>query len=173
MNDERAAASVDDVSTDPVESAQDALDRLARTLFESYKRHRVRDGQPVEYVRFGDQPADLQASSRAQAASLWEKAAALGCAIVPASEAGPNATVLAEVPEDEVECLARAEHDRWVAERAAAGWTYAPVKDVEARTSPFLVPYEELTEEVRDYDRQPVREMPQLLADAGYVLVRL
>src|SRR5687767_8184628 len=37
-----------------------------------------------------------------------------------------------------------AQHDRWMDERKAQGWTWGPRKDPEARTNPALVPYEEL-----------------------------
>lgn len=50
---------------------------------------------------------------------------------------------------------------------AAAG-----VVAVFLRTSPYLVPWEELDEDVREVDRQFVRALPAVLADAGLVLRR-
>lgn len=38
-------------------------------------------------------------------------------------------------------------HTSWSAEKLAAGWTYGPVKDAEAKTHPCLVPFEELPKE--------------------------
>ncbi len=35
-------------------------------------------------------------------------------------------------------------HESWTAEKLAAGWTFGPVKDPEAKTHPCLVPYAEL-----------------------------
>ena len=52
------------------------------------------------------------------------------------------------------------------------GWTFAPVKDADAKTSPYLVPYDELSEEVKDYDREPMRGLVGQLAAAGLALVR-
>lgn len=37
-----------------------------------------------------------------------------------------------------------AQHDAWSADKIAAGWTYGPVKDAEAKTHPCLVPFEKL-----------------------------
>jgi len=35
-------------------------------------------------------------------------------------------------------------HEGWLAEKRAAGWTYGPVKDPEAKLHPCFVPYAEL-----------------------------
>ena len=75
-------------------------------------------------------------------------------------------------PIDEVEFLARVEHDRWVEERTRAGWTYGAEKDVERRVSPYLVGWEELSDEVREYDRAPMREMIALVESAGLAVTR-
>lgn len=38
-------------------------------------------------------------------------------------------------------------HNRWMSYKLREGWRYGPVKDVEAKTHPNLLPYEELSEE--------------------------
>ena len=43
--------------------------------------------------------------------------------------------------EDEIEMLSRYEHDRWVSERIAAGWTYGPDRDDDAKVHDLLVPW--------------------------------
>ncbi|MDE3077117.1 MAG: hypothetical protein KGJ86_17005 [Chloroflexota bacterium] len=40
-------------------------------------------------------------------------------------------------------------HECWMAEKIAAGWAYAPVKDLDAKTHPCLVPYDQLPAEQR------------------------
>ena len=35
-------------------------------------------------------------------------------------------------------------HDEWRADRDAAGWTWGPVKDSDARRHPCLIPYDQL-----------------------------
>lgn len=44
-------------------------------------------------------------------------------------------------------------HLSWTAQKIADGWTYAPVKDPEAKTHPCLVPYDQLppAQLVKDY----------------------
>jgi hypothetical protein len=65
----------------------------------------------------------------------------------------------------EIELLARMEHTRWMAERILAGWTHAPdPKDITRKTSPYLVPWEELAPEIQQYDCDFVVLIPTLLA---------
>jgi hypothetical protein len=45
-----------------------------------------------------------------------------------------------------------AQHDQWMAEKRAAGWSYGPVKDGKKKTHPSLVPYTELPETERRKD---------------------
>ncbi len=150
---------------------EEQLAAMARASFESYKAHRRRDGLPVEYERYEDQPETLRRSGIAQAKGLWDKAALLGYAVVPMGEV-PGEGRIERLSDAEIELLARVEHDRWAAERLADGWVPGPVRDPEAKTTPYLVDYDDLTEEVKDYDRQPMRELVDRLAAAGFALVR-
>jgi hypothetical protein len=66
------------------------------------------------------------------------------------------------------------EHERWVDERRRNGWTYAPgTKNVDKKTSPYMVPWEELREEIKEWDRVTVRGLPAFLAKADFQIVRL
>lgn len=112
---------------------------------------------------------DLRRSTRDQAADIETKLAAISHAAVTAAE---RADTVTELSPDEVKRLARLEHDCWMGERITSGWTLGPTKDVEAKRSPYLVPWEELTEEVRDLDRDTVKRIPQFLAELQSVIVR-
>ncbi|MCZ4557956.1 RyR domain-containing protein [Rhodococcus maanshanensis] len=57
-------------------------------------------------------------------------------------------------------------HEGWAASRLADGWTYAPVKDVEAKTHPCLVPYHQLPAFQRAKDRLFVGIVRALAAEA-------
>lgn len=52
-----------------------------------------------------------------------------------------------------VELLAANNHDIWAAERIDQGWTYGEKRDDGKKETPCLVPYEELPESEKDYDR--------------------
>lgn len=44
------------------------------------------------------------------------------------------------------ERIAENVHDVWAAGRIAEGWTYGEKKDAEKKTTPLLIPYDELPE---------------------------
>lgn len=145
------------------------IESIARSSFARYKRQRMCDGLPIEYERFDDQPETLMESCRSQARDIERKVGLMGCSIVKSGRGVNRVEVFSE---EEVELLARVEHDRWVNERVADGWAYGPVKDVDVKLSPFLVPWEDLSEQVRDYDRRPVRDIIPLLDSVGLAVTR-
>ena len=70
--------------------------------------------------------------------------------------------------------LAEKEHERFVNERVRDGWTYAPPpKDPDRKTSPWLVPWSELPEDMKDIDRDTVRNIPAFLSVAGFEVYEL
>ena len=150
---------------------QSTVERLSRAVFENYREHLRRDGKEVKYERYDDQPEDYKKSCLAQARSYRDKVQLLGYDLVCAEECDETCRVRA-FSDDEVEFLAREEHDRWVEERTRAGWTYGPVKDEERKISPYLVPWSELDDGIREYDRDPVREMIGLVESAGLAIIR-
>jgi hypothetical protein len=74
---------------------------------------------------------------------------------------------------EEVEWLARVEHERWVAQRELSGWQFHAVRDDAKKLHPDMIPYAELAEERKELDRAAVRDLPALLAQAGFALRRL
>ena len=61
------------------------------------------------------------------------------------------------LPDDLVELterLAENAHDVWALGRIGQGWTYGPKRDDDAKTHPDLVPYADLPDKEKEYDRQ-------------------
>lgn len=80
-----------------------------------------------------------------------------------------------ELPEELLELtekLAENVHNVWAAARIAEGWAYGEVKDGGQKTTPLLVPYQELPEEEKEYDRQTALETIKMIRRMGYKLVR-
>ena len=69
--------------------------------------------------------------------------------------------------------MARLEHERWVVERRLAGWLSGPQRDPDHKITPYLVPYDELTDDVKEWDREAVRAIPDVLALAKFEVYRL
>ena len=118
-----------------------------------------------------DLPEALKESNRAQASHIGVMLKAFGCGIIPWADWDAESF---EFAPEEIELLAEMEHKRWVEERLRNDWTYASgTKNIEKKTSPYLVPWDELTEEVKEWDRVTVRGMPGFLARAEFQIVRL
>ena len=147
---------------------------LARAIHEDYVRRQREQGTPPEdnpsMVGWDALAETLRRSNRDQAADIGRKLQAVGCEMAASS---PGEGEPFEFTLEEVELLARMEHERWWRDREADGWTFGPVKDVEKKTSPYLVPYDELTEDVKEMDRDAVRGIPSFLAEVGFVVVRI
>lgn len=67
-----------------------------------------------------------------------------------------------------VEQIAKNVHEVWAQERIKEGWTYGPVRDDVKKTTPCLVPYEELPESEKEYDRLTAFETLKLVVKLGY-----
>lgn len=69
------------------------------------------------------------------------------------------------------EDLARNVHEVWSANRRTDGWTYGPVRDDEKKQHPCLVPYDELPEREKDYDRSTSLETLKFILKSGFSIV--
>lgn len=77
---------------------------------------------------------------------------------------------LPEELEQLAEKIAENVHEVWSAGRMAEGWKYGEKRDDEAKTHPCLVPYEELTEEEKEYDRATSQQTIKLILKLGFEL---
>ena len=142
---------------------------LAKAIHEDYCTQARKNGDTTEtnssLVAWGQLPPKLQSSNLAQADDIPHKLRKLGYEIVDSGGMQPSEIVL---DPDLVEPLAIAEHDRWVAEKMRAGWVYAAKRENGKLHHPLLIPYEDLSVEEKDKDRDAVRNIPKLLGMAGY-----
>jgi len=68
------------------------------------------------------------------------------------------------------EMLARNAHENWAKLRIAEGWHFGPQRDDRQKEHPDLVPYEQLPESERQYDRQTAMESIKALLAMGYTI---
>jgi ryanodine receptor 2 len=67
-----------------------------------------------------------------------------------------------------LEQLAENNHDIWAQQRFRTGWTYGPARNDERKEHPCLVPYQELPESEKVYDRQMASETLKAIIALGY-----
>lgn len=68
------------------------------------------------------------------------------------------------------EQIARNVHDVWAKGRIAEGYTYGPTRDDVKKTNPCLVPYDELPDSEKEYDRRTAMETIALIISLGYTI---
>ena len=79
-----------------------------------------------------------------------------------------------ELPEElkaVAERMAEHVHEVWVAARVAQGWTYGPERNDADKKHPCLIPYAQLPEEEKAYDRETSTETLKFLMVSGFEIV--
>ncbi len=66
------------------------------------------------------------------------------------------------------EKIAENAHDRWAIERQSEGWTYGPKRDDSILETPDMLPYPQLPESEKQYDRIMAEDTLKLLVALGY-----
>lgn len=71
-----------------------------------------------------------------------------------------------------VEEMSKNVHEVWAATRLSQGWTYGEKRNDAEMKHPCLVPYEELSEEEKEYDRNTSVETIKLILKLGFKITR-
>lgn len=142
------------------------LEKLAEAIHDLYNQKQLEryPDKALAHPRFSDLPDALKYSNLRQAQGIEKKLGLVGWEIRSEGSAGE---MVKDIPDEVVEILARYEHDEWMRERIGYGWTYGDEKDTEEKISPYLVPYDDLSEEIKDLDRDTIRNIPALLNKIG------
>lgn len=83
-----------------------------------------------------------------------------------------SSVVLSEELMELKEQIAKNVHEVWAEGRIKEGWVYGEVRDDEKKTTPCLVPYEELSEIEKDYDRNTAFQTLRLIKALGFDIVK-
>lgn len=70
------------------------------------------------------------------------------------------------------EDIAAAVHQQWSKGRIAEGWTYGAERNDSLKKTPCLVPYKDLPEIEKDYDRNTARCVIGTLQELGFIIER-
>jgi hypothetical protein len=71
-----------------------------------------------------------------------------------------------------LEILARNTHEVWSQQKIIEGWKYGTTLSQEEKITPFLVPYKDLPEEIKQYDRNTALETLKLVIELGYNITK-
>jgi hypothetical protein len=160
-----------DAFTEPDFLMQERHDALARSIHDFYLEGRLSEGDRIgsrgsmhEWEDLGETFRD---DNRLVADCYQLKLRDIGARII--ADRGPPLRLDA----DELEELARAEHDRWTAAKLSDGWVHGAQRDDARRVHPDIVAYDALSERIKDLDREQVRVMTRLLASTGARTLRV
>lgn len=83
----------------------------------------------------------------------------------------PKDTSDVELPEELnglIEEMAKNVHEVWAYGRMQQGWSYGEERNDKLKTHPCLIPYEELSEQEREYDRNTALSTLKLISKLGF-----
>ena len=69
------------------------------------------------------------------------------------------------------EKLAENTHDIWAAGRLRDGWQYGPERNDTKKTNPTLMPYDQLPESEKQYDRNTALETLKVILKLGFQII--
>ena len=118
---------------------------------------------------FEELSSHLKIANIRQARSIPKKLNMIGCELANLSD---KREAITEFSDDEVIDLAISEHDEWCEEKIGQGWTYGAERDDSKLIHDCLVPWEDLTPEIQQYDIDPVKNIPSLVDSIGLKIVR-
>ncbi|WP_131744911.1 NAD-binding protein [Frankia sp. Cppng1_Ct_nod] len=160
-------------AAEPDELRNDTLTVLARAIHGQYLIAEQEKGTAIgssESMELWDGlPEDLRTANYRQATGIGAKLNEINAVVVPMTYPTTGFTF----HPDEIDLLARIEHERWCAERRSQGWTFAPIRDNARKRHNLLVNWTELPSEHRAKDTATIRNLPDLLADHGLQILRL
>jgi hypothetical protein len=143
-------------------------EQLARQIHANYckiqkENNNTESGiKTLEWERLSE---EYREANRAQADDIINKLGRFGYGY----DAGDSFfETVKEFPQSNLEAMAVTEHDRWMQQRLSAGWRFAPgPKNEQEKTSPYLVPWDQLEDKVKELDRDAVRGIIPLFERIG------
>lgn len=152
-----------------VEIRTEDVERVAREVHELL-RGSLDGGSPYRAQAYADLDGHIKEANRQQVLRAPALLAELGYRVE--QDDGLTATPAFDLTEEEIERASIAEHEGWMRQKISAGYRFGPVRDDLTRKHPYLVPWEELTDSVRDLDRQRVRLLPWIARELGLRVLR-
>ncbi len=137
------------------------LDELAKFIHSDYlnnldeKTKNNPNKRPTQYP-WDELSNENKNANREQADHIAIKARAIG-------DSSETLEGLRNLSDEQIEILSEMEHNRWWANKALSGHVYGPKKDDSKKIHCDMISYAELSEETKEYDRNTIRNIPELL----------
>jgi hypothetical protein len=139
----------------------DSWERIARLVHEDYVRTWPDPDDPARRPWVELTPFYRESNVR-------QVLTVLGSAVAVGRSWGASATTGAPPSDEQLDEMARREHESWLAHLQRNGWTWAAELDRAARKHPALLPWDQLSDESRAKTREGVTDSLALLETLGY-----
>jgi hypothetical protein len=152
-----------------LETLENSTDgEIAKTIHKRYISGNTHIGKP-QYKPWEELSVHFKLSNISQALDYRNKLELIGCKTDKYDE---SKNPLQSFTPEETLIMAKQEHERWVKEKIEDGWQYAPVRNNEHKYHPNLVPWEKLTPEEQEWDKEPCNNIIPILRELGYGVYR-
>lgn len=144
------------------------VEELAAAAHQLYCQKQLAKGDlPADspaHLKWQDLPEDYREANRSQVADIPFKLGLVGYELSSGPGLHPKGMNLTA---EQIEMLAKKEHERWAMERERSGWTYGSHRDDARKHHPNMVPWEHLPDSEKEKDRETIRDLPKLIELAG------
>jgi hypothetical protein len=126
------------------------------------------NGRENDYERLGP---EAKGDNRAAAARIPLVLELAGLTIEKTNPPTKTDPEIEPILTHHLELLAEAEHDGWMDHKLRNGWTLHEHRDDGLKRHPALRPYQQLSDQDKEKDRNSVRTYPDVLRTAGYRII--
>jgi hypothetical protein len=146
-------------------------EKLARAIHNEYVEKYKSSLSTGKYViPWKSLPEEKRNSNRRQAQSISKKLSIIGCGY----DAGDTPfESVKEFTEEEINVLARLEHDLWLTEMTAENWVYGEIRDDAKKIHNDLVPWERLSDQEKQKDYNTAKNIIPLLESVSLRVYRI
>ena len=156
------------------ELTSDDVEILAAAIHETWRVLSRAEGWSMQLhldKPYSDLVESDKEDNRAAAHCILKVLALVGLGLRRDRDRTPRTAADSEVNaqlDQNMERLAEAEHDGWMAQRCRNGWRWAETRDDVRKLHSAMRPYTQLAEQEKGKDRNNIRHYPDFAARAGY-----
>ncbi len=153
------------------EITKDHLDLAAQAVHEKYIEENKNTPKDLSMRPWSALPENLRESNRQQVLYAETILRKIGYGIKPATS--QESKQFSGFTDEQIEIMAEMEHGRYNVERFRDGWKFGPERDTGKKINPYLIAWDKLNNEIKDYDKRAVKNFPVILKKAGLEIYKL
>lgn len=146
------------------------MELIAKAIHEGYIAERKKRNEPIKVAeKFEDLDDSARYSNLRQAMNISKKLQKVGYILVDQDADGE---AIQQFDDETIEQYAILEHDDWMQGKIRDGWTYDPDRNDKLKKHNCLVPWNQLSDMYKGYDRDVARNVPKLAGMAGMKVIK-